>query len=129
MNFEQYFRDRGEFVRSVLGDSTEDRPLAVGWRSFAAGVGMLLAAFGLQLWAAAAQTDPGYFARTTTFLLVGMAGGLGLLTLALLADYRLTRFAVSVRATLKERVIRQVLRVDGIVARQLAPARQDSTHA
>jgi len=128
MNFEQYFRDRGEFVRSVLGDSTEDRPVAVGWRSFGAGIAMLVAAFGLQLWAAIAQTDPGYFARTTSFLLVGVAGGLWMLTIALLADYRLTCFAVNVRAALKERVIRQALHIDGLVARRLIPAKLDPKH-
>jgi hypothetical protein len=115
-------------VKSVLGEDSEDRPLVVGWRWFSAAGFMLLAAFGLQLWAAAAQSDPGYFARTTTFLLVAMAGGLWLMTIALLADYRLTRFAVQVRATLKERVARQVLRIDGGVARQLISVRQESAH-
>lgn len=119
MNFEQYFLNRTNLVRSILVETSDEPRPVTGWRSFVAGGVCVALAVGFQFWASTAQPDSGFFARTTTFLLTVAVGGLWLLSLSLLADYRLTRFALSNRDGLKEKTVRQLLRVDGLLARRL----------
>ena len=120
MNFDQYFQTRADLTTRVLLDASGERPFAIDWRFYGAGLVCLVSATALVLWLSVNQSDAGYFARTTTFLEFVLLAGLWLLTIAQAADFLLVRFAISSREAVKEKTLRQLLNVDVALARRLA---------
>ncbi len=119
MNFDQYFRDRGELVTRVLLEPRTARAFPADWRFFGAGVACLMAAPTIEIWASISQSDPGFFARTSTFLMFLLLAGLWLLSLGLASDFLLSRLAVSSHNAVKEKTLHHLLKIDASLAHKL----------
>ena len=120
MDFDQYFKARSDLAAHVLLDATPTGPLIADWRFQSAGLACIAGSAAMQLWASVSLVDAGYFARTTTFLDFVLLAGVWLLSIALAGNIQVARTAISSRETTKEKTLRQLLIVDGALARRLA---------
>lgn len=116
MNVEQYLKDRADLAVRLVREMPSARPFAPDWRSYGPGLVGIAAAMGLEVWTSVTQTDPGVFARTSTFLLLVLCAATWLLSIAQYADYRLARLAVTSHYTVKEKVLNQLFKIDGSIA-------------
>jgi hypothetical protein len=116
MDIHQYFKDRGDLILRVLSESPGDKLVAPAWRFFVAGMLCLAAAPAAQLWAASAQTDAGFFARISTLLALVLLTGTWLLTSAIASHFFLARTTVLSRDSVREKVLLQLLKIDGSIA-------------
>ena len=119
MNFDQYFRERSDMVARVLLETTTEKPSSRDWRVFSAGVACVASAATIHVWASHSLIDPGFFARMSTFLTFMLFAGIWLLSLAQGADVLISRFAAASRASLAEKTLGQLLKVDGTIAHKL----------
>jgi hypothetical protein len=119
MNFDQYFRERSDMVARVLLETTIERPSSRDWGVFSAGAACVAGAVAMQVWASHALIDPGFFARTSTFLTVVLFAGIWLLSIAQGAALLITRVVVISRASLTQNTLSQLLKVDGTIAHKL----------
>jgi hypothetical protein len=126
MDFDQYLNARTDLTTRVLLDDAGARPFTTDWRLLAAGSACITAAIALQIWASVNQPDAGYFARTTTFSQFVLLTGLLLISMALGAAFLLARLLISSREATKQKTLRQLLMVDGALARTIA-TRSDRT--
>jgi hypothetical protein len=123
MNFDQYFRERSDMVARVLLETSIEKSSSRDWRVFSAGVACVASAVVIHVWASHSLIDPGFFARTSTFLSFMLFAGIWLLSLAQGADVLVARVAATSRASLIEKTLGQLLKVDGTIAHKLS-ARQ-----
>lgn len=121
MNVDQYFSTRAELIARVL----QEHPFSRDWRAYAVGGFCLVGAMAAEFWAVGAMTDPGFFARLSTFLVLLLAAGVWLLSAAFCADVLIARTAVPAREAVLEQTLSQLLKVDGSLAHKLI-ARQIS---
>lgn len=119
MNFDQYFRERSDMVARVLLETKVEKPSSRDWRVFSAGVACVAGAVSMQVWASHALIDPGFFARTSTFLTIVLFAGIWLLSIAQGADLLIARIAVTSRTSLTQNTLGQLLKVDGTIAHKL----------
>ena len=119
MNFEQYFKERSDVVARVLLEISHESPSPRDWRRYLAGVACIGGAVAMQAWASHTLVDPGFFALTSTFLICVLVAGVWLLSIAQGADLLITRTAVISRASLAEKTLGQLLKVDGSIAHKL----------
>ena len=121
MNVDQYFSERSNLIARVL----HEHPFTRDWRTYAVGAACLIAALGTEIWAAHALMDPGFFARTSTFLTFVLGAGVWLLTVAFTADVLIARTAVPAREAVVGQTLNQLIKVDGSLAHKLL-AQQNS---
>lgn len=120
MNFDEYFARRNELAMRVLVDVPDVDVVRSDWRFLGIGVACLLAAVASAIWASQALADPGYFARTSTFLVIMLLAGICMLIAGKLADVWLARSRTGMREMLKERTVARLIRADSMIARRLA---------
>lgn len=114
MNIDQYFKTRADLVGRTLAET--DEPFARDWRFFVAGVLCVAVATSAELWASSTQSDAGFFARTSTFLALVLLAGVWLLSIAQASHVYLAGLAVKSRDAVRERILTNLLRIDGALA-------------
>lgn len=127
MNFDDYLAKRSDLRLRVLVEVPEPPATTVDQRLVAIGGACLLVAVALHTWASRALIDPGYFARTSLFLLCFLLAGAVVLTVASFASAGLTGSRTRARESLKERTVARLIHADRAVVRQLAGARGGTT--
>lgn len=120
MNFDEYFARRNELAMRVLVEVPDGETARSDWPFLGIGAGCLFTAVASAIWASQALDDPGYFARTATFLTIMLIAGACTLIAGKVADAWLSRSRVGMREMLKERTVARLIRADSMVARGLA---------
>lgn len=115
MNADQYLREHADLVSRVL----LQQPFQRDWRVYLAGALCIVFAVALEVWAAKALIDPGYFARASTFAALLLTAGVWLLTSAMGTDVLIARTAIPSRNVLIERTLGQLIKSDVTLAQGL----------
>ena len=115
MNVDRYFSERSNLVSRVL----REHPFARDWRVYAFGAMCLIGAVAVEVWAAHALTDAGFFARTSTFVLWLLGAGVCLICVASASDVLIARTAVPAREATIGQTLHQLIKVEASLAHKL----------